>query len=120
MPVLAHLFYYRLTEAGQEELLKAFKECAGEFGAMETEYTRYSEEQRIVLREYAERYGLARSGGSDFHGFDGAESLCNGFPGDRYRVLLRLCNGAVMIHGTNVCAKITRMLAFGFSEIRRI
>ena len=75
VPVLAHLFYYRLTEAGQEELLKAFKECAGEFGAMETEYTRYSEEQRIVLREYAERYGLARSGGSDFHGFDGAESL---------------------------------------------
>lgn len=88
VPVLAHLNYYQLSEAGQEELLKAFKEYAGEFGAMETEYARYTEEQRILLREYADRYGLAGSGASDFHGFDKKETLCNHFPYELYEGIL--------------------------------
>lgn len=88
VPVLAHLNYYQLTEAGQEELLEAFKEYTGEFGAMETEYRRYTEEQRILLRTYADRYGLARSGASDFHGFDEKETLCNCFPYELYEDIL--------------------------------
>ncbi len=89
VPVLAHLFYYQLSESGQEELLKTFKAYAGEFGAMETEYARYTEEQRILLRQYADLYGLARSGASDFHGFDYTESLCNGFPYELYEGILK-------------------------------
>ena len=88
VPVLAHLYYYQLSEAGQEELLKSFKEYAGEFGAIETEYGRYTEEQRILLREYADRYGLARSGASDFHGFDEKETLSNHFPYELYECIL--------------------------------
>lgn len=80
VPVLAHLYYYQLTESGQEELLKDFKKYVGEFGAMETEYSRYTEEQRVLLRRYADGYELARSCASDFHGFDESETLCNGFP----------------------------------------
>jgi predicted metal-dependent phosphoesterase TrpH len=88
VPVLAHLYYYMLSESGQEELLKTFKGYAGEFGAMETEYARYTEEQRILLRKYADRYGLARSGASDFHGFDEKETLCNHFPFEIYEEIL--------------------------------
>ena len=88
VPVLAHLYYYQLSETGQEELLKAFKEYAGEFGAMETEYARYTQEQRILLRKYADRYGLAGSGASDFHGFDEKETLCNEFSYELYEGIL--------------------------------
>ena len=88
VPVLAHLYYYRLTQAQQDELLETFKGYAGEFGAMETEYARYSEEQRVILRGYADKYGLARSGGSDFHGFAENETLRNGFSYELYEGLL--------------------------------
>lgn len=92
VPVLAHLYYYQLSEAGQEELLKTFKVYVGEFGAIETEYARYTEEQRSLLRQYAYRYGLARSGASDFHGFDEKETLCNCFPYELYEgILERKC-----------------------------
>lgn len=88
VPVLAHLYYYQLSEAGQEELLKTFKGYAGEFGAMETDYARYTVEQRSLLRKYADRYGLARSGASDFHGFDEKENLCNCFRYELYEGIL--------------------------------
>lgn len=88
VPVLAHLYYYQLSEAGQEELIEAFKEYAGEFGGMETEYARYTKEQRLLLQKYADRYELARSGASDFHGFDEKETLCNCFPYELYEDIL--------------------------------
>ena len=88
VPVLAHLYYYRLTQTQQDELLETFKEYAGGFGAMETEYARYSEEQRAILRSYADKYRLAKSCGSDFHGFADSETLRNGFPYELYEGLL--------------------------------
>lgn len=49
---------------------------------------RLTEEHRILLRTYADRYGLARSGASDFHGFDEKETLCNCFPYELYEDIL--------------------------------
>ena len=65
VPVLAHPFL-NLTEDELCDFLPAAKE-AGLF-AMETDYSTYSEETTILAKEIAERFGVARSGGSDYHG----------------------------------------------------
>lgn len=63
--VLAHPF----LDFSYEELLD-FLPLAKEAGldAMETDYSLFDEETTAMARELAERFGLKRSGGSDFHG----------------------------------------------------
>ena len=65
VPVLAHPFL-NLSEAELCDFLPAARE-AGLF-AMETDYATYSEETAILAKEIAEKYGIERSGGSDYHG----------------------------------------------------
>ena len=101
IPVLAHLFYYSLNEMEQEELLQAFKRYAGDFGALETEYARYNENQRIILRRYADRFGFARSCASDFHGFDSNDSLSNNFSITIYEGILEKKKKLDAFRGTN-------------------
>ena len=63
--VLAHPFL-NLDEAG----LRGFLPKAMEFGldAMETLYPKFTPEQTVLARQIASDFGLAESGGSDFHG----------------------------------------------------
>ena len=89
VPVLAHLFFYgTLDEQEKEELVRTFKEYAGPYGGLETEYARYDESQRRILREYADRYVLAHSAASDFHGQEESIGLDNHFPYSIYEGLL--------------------------------
>ena len=63
--VLAHPFL-NLTE---EELLEFLpKAKAAGLDAMETIYTEFDEETTAKAKAIAARFGLAQSGGSDFHG----------------------------------------------------
>lgn len=66
IPVLAHPFQYHLSEDQLEELIKGLKD-AGLIG-MEVYYSTYNEEQTARLLALAEKFDLAPSGGSDFHG----------------------------------------------------
>lgn len=88
VPVLAHLYFYNLDKAGEEELLSAFTRYAGKYGCMETAYARYSQEQRDNLAKYAARYGLGISAASDFHGQEETISLDNRFPDSFYKSIL--------------------------------
>ena len=65
LPVLAHPFLNL-----SEEELTAFLPLAKARGlvGMETEYSKYDEATTRLSRSLAERFGLAMSGGSDFHG----------------------------------------------------
>lgn len=65
VPVLAHPFL-NLDEAGLEEFLPLA--CGAGLVGMETEYPKFTPEQREKAVLLAERFGLCRSGGSDFHG----------------------------------------------------
>jgi 3',5'-nucleoside bisphosphate phosphatase len=69
--VLAHPGRYRLTRHEREELLGSFKELGGR--AIEVVTGSHSPEQHITWGQYAQRFGLHASVGSDFHGPD--ESL---------------------------------------------
>lgn len=92
IPVLAHLFYYRLTDGENRTLVKRFRELTGIRGAMETEYGRYDRDQRDQLLALAEEFGLMISCASDYHGQDDQETLAHGFPEELCRPLLaRLC-----------------------------
>lgn len=66
VPVLAHPF----LSLKEENRLAEFLGPAAEAGlqGMETRYPLFSEEQTQTLEELASRFGLAPSGGSDFHG----------------------------------------------------
>ena len=75
IPILAHLYYYQLTEEENHEILRVFRQLTGAIGCMETEYGKYSEEVREVLRGYAKLYDLLESAGSDFHGIYGDDKL---------------------------------------------
>lgn len=79
IPVLAHLFYYRMDEAGQRALLEDFKALAGDRGAMEVYYARYDDAQREQLRQYADEFGLMYSAASDFHAPGESVTLDNHF-----------------------------------------
>lgn len=72
---LAHLFYYQLGSEDQEQLVKNFKEAAGDAGAMEVLYSAYNEKQWEELKKIALRHSLLFSGASDFHGQSDAEKL---------------------------------------------
>lgn len=84
--ILAHLFYYSLTDEENRQLLAYFKQLAGDRGAMETNYAAYSTEQRAQLLQLAKEFDLAPSAASDYHGTD-AETLAHQFPYEIYENL---------------------------------
>lgn len=63
--VLAHPLL-NLTESELEIFLKKAKDCG--LDAIETEYSTYGVAERETSERLAEKFGLKRSGGSDFHG----------------------------------------------------
>lgn len=65
---ICHLFDYELDWEERNELLSYFKKIAHNQGAMEVDYSSYSEDQKEVLKILADRYRLLPSAGSDFHG----------------------------------------------------
>ncbi len=65
--VLAHPFVSMQKERLMEFLLSA---KASGLDAIETEYPLYDEETTLFARETAEKYGLLKSGGSDYHGIN--------------------------------------------------
>lgn len=66
IPVLAHPYQSAKTEEELIELIEHCKNCG--IQGMECRYSGYSAEQEAHLEELAERYGLLKTGGSDFHG----------------------------------------------------
>ena len=66
VPVVAHLFKYRFDDAQRTAMLSAAAD-AGALG-LEVRYTTYTPEQTAAAQALAERFGLAPSGGSDYHG----------------------------------------------------
>ncbi len=88
VPVLAHLYYYLLDGEGERELVRRFKELAGDKAAMEVEYAAYDRAQRSALRAMADEFGLMYSCASDFHGNLEGETLAHGFDAEFCRPLL--------------------------------
>ena len=66
VPVVAHIFKYRFDDAQRTAMLSAAAD-AGALG-VEVRYTTYTPEQTAAAQALAERFGLAPSGGSDYHG----------------------------------------------------
>ena len=66
VPVLAHPFQYKLDDAGLRELIEHCMESG--LQGMECRYSGYSVEQSKYLGCLAEKYGLIKTGVSDFHG----------------------------------------------------
>lgn len=90
VPVLAHLYYYLLDAAGERELVRRFKELAGDKAAMEVEYAAYSRAQRDALRAIADEFGLMYSCASDYHGNLEGETLAHHFDPALCAPLLKL------------------------------
>ncbi|MBR4864552.1 MAG: PHP domain-containing protein [Oscillospiraceae bacterium] len=65
LPVLAHPLY-SVSEETLRELLPQAKEAG--LAAMETHYSKYTPEETACARQLATEFGLAESGGSDYHG----------------------------------------------------
>jgi predicted metal-dependent phosphoesterase TrpH len=63
--VLAHPLRYKLTASWMKRLLAAFKEAGG--GGIEVVTGRYNSDEIKVVADYATRFDLAGSVGSDFH-----------------------------------------------------
>ena len=66
VPVLAHPFQYRLEEPALRQLIEHCMDH-GLLG-LECRYSLYDEQQSQYLLSLAREYGLAPTGGSDFHG----------------------------------------------------
>ena len=64
--VLAHPLQYRYPSEKLRSMIEFF--CSYGLDAMETKYSAYDREEEMYLRSLALRYGLKRSGGSDYHG----------------------------------------------------
>lgn len=64
--VLAHPLQYRFPPDKLRRMIEEF--CGYGLDAMETKYSAYCREEEFYLRSLALRYGLKRSGGSDYHG----------------------------------------------------
>ena len=90
IPVLAHLYYYLLDSEGELELVRRFKELAGDMAAMEVEYAAYSRQQRDALRAIADEFGLMYSCASDYHGNLEGETLAHHFDPSLCAPLLKL------------------------------
>ena len=90
--VLAHLYYYQLSDEENACLLRCFKALSGTAGAMEVFYSRYDARQRKQLQSLADQYGLMYSAASDFHGQDENETLANHFADTSCSELLHYLN----------------------------
>ena len=90
VPVLAHLYYYLLDDAGNRALVRRFKELAGDKAAMEVEYAAYDRAQRDALRAIADEFGLMYSCASDYHGNLEGETLEHKFDCDFCAPILQL------------------------------
>ncbi len=66
IPILAHPILYRMNDRRLEALVRQLKD-AGLLG-IEAIYSTYNGAEERQIRRLAETYGLAVSGGSDFHG----------------------------------------------------
>lgn len=66
LPVLAHPYQYELGDAGLRTLIETAKDCG--IVGMECFYSKYDGGQTDTLLALAAEYGLAPTGGSDFHG----------------------------------------------------
>jgi hypothetical protein len=66
IPVLAHPYQYHFSDSQLRELLSLLKE-SGLIG-IEVYYSSYTQQQQNDLLALADEFGLAASGGSDFHG----------------------------------------------------
>lgn len=80
VPVLAHLYYYQLSDEENLQLVRRFKELAGEAAAMEVEYGRYPREMRDRLARLAAEFDLMPSAGSDYHAQASFETLDHRIP----------------------------------------
>ena len=80
VPVLAHLYYYQLSQEENLRLVQRFKELAGDAAAMEVEYGRYPRHIRDRLAAIAVEYGLMPSAGSDYHAQAAFETLDHRIP----------------------------------------
>lgn len=87
LAVLAHLWYYNLSDEENHRLLARFRELGGV--GMEVEYRRYTRHQRDALAALAKQYGLFPSAASDYHGQNESDSLENGFSADILDVPVR-------------------------------
>lgn len=91
IPVLAHLYYYGMSDPDNHRFVGQFHEITGDRGAIETVYGAYTPAQQLALREeFAKPYGLAESCASDFHGvgLDASDRLSNGFRREQFAPLL--------------------------------
>ena len=84
LPVLAHPL------EGNGSLSMVPKLVAAGLGGLECYYTGYTSDMVAVLENIALKYGLATSGGSDFHGEGVAANALLGRPQIPYRVLERM------------------------------
>lgn len=84
--VLCHLYYFNLSDEDNLALLADFKSYGGI--GLETEYARYTHDQRNQLEAYGRQFGLVSSCASDYHGQDPTEHLCHHFPVDKCKDLL--------------------------------
>ncbi len=66
VPVLAHPFQYKKTDAELRELIELCMDHG--LRGIECRYSGYEPEQTAYLERLAEEYGLLKTGGSDFHG----------------------------------------------------
>ena len=66
IPILAHPVLYHMSDAALEELVAQLKD-AGLIG-IECIYSSYSSSEERDMKRIADKFGLAYSGGSDFHG----------------------------------------------------
>ena len=80
IPVLAHLYYYQLSDEENLRLVRRFKALAGDAAAMEVEYGRYPREVRDKLAAIAAEYDLMPSAGSDYHAQASFETLDHCIP----------------------------------------
>lgn len=69
IPCLAHPYGYSMEEAEIEQLIRDFKEAAGEVAAMEVYYEKYREDEgkMAFLHKMQEKYHLLASAASDRH-----------------------------------------------------
>lgn len=87
IPILAHLYYYQLSEEENRRLLADFRSLTGPIGGMEVYYGRYDTAQRQRLLELSREFDLYPSAGSDFHGQDEGGPLAQHFPYALYRAM---------------------------------
>ncbi len=88
IPILAHLYYYLLSEGDQHKLLSDFCGLCHGDGGMEVNYGPYDREQRSVLKALAAEYSLLPSAASDFHGQNPTDILEHGFSAAEHLPLL--------------------------------